>query len=141
MAYIITYITLFVLGVAWRTIKKKACLANEDYYSDSELTWISIILIPLAIIVLMWVIYPHHKNQGGWKTSIVNKFETETILMETIEESYANRDNTETFWWCHSSVGVIVRNIRITNKLDSTQVIVKNFTSLEDYKFKKVKKK
>ena len=139
MAYIIAYIVGF-LTLTIRALHIKARESkNNRYYSYPENAWLKVMLIPAIVAVLMYIVFPHDKLvRGGTKTSIIKELETETILMRSVHKFTTERTGPTTFWWGTPMLVPSQRYIEITNKLDSSVVIVDDFSDIENYEFKKV---
>ena len=121
--------------------KRKKKISDNSYYRDSDVYW-SIYSLPLIFALLIYIAYPHGNVKGGIVTRVVKTFETETIRMESVHEFSSYRKGVETFWWGCPFGGEgsehSLRNIVITNKIDSTQTIVENFKNLQEYELKEI---
>lgn len=139
MAYVIMYIVVCVALLVKRHITRRSIREKTGYYSDPEGTWGKIILIPLILPFFVWFVYPHDTVRGAMVTETTRTLETETMLMETIVEKQSFLRSSKTFWWgLPLSRAASHSSIRITNKLDSTQVEVDNFFDSENYELKQI---
>lgn len=137
MAYIATYIVLFLALMARALAIKKKDSSPGRYYSYPEGTWARVFCIPLLVCGIMYTVFPHNSLvRGGIKTEVVKRMETETLILESVHKYSVDKTGTTSFWWGRPIGGHSSRYLEITNKIDSSKVIVDRFTSLENYAFK-----